>query len=88
MKKLSMVLPLVLLLCFTLSCQQGEEVAEISIIDIEADIEAIKAFVLNDATVINEGDLDGWLAQFTDDAIFMMPNAPIVNGVEAQRQYV
>jgi hypothetical protein len=28
MKKLFMVLPLVFLLCFTFSCQQGEEVAE------------------------------------------------------------
>ena len=37
MKKLFMVLPLVFLLCFTFSCQQGEEEA---VVDVEADAEA------------------------------------------------
>jgi proline iminopeptidase len=39
MKKLFMVLPLVLLLCFTFGCQKGEEVAEEPVVDVEADIE-------------------------------------------------
>jgi pimeloyl-ACP methyl ester carboxylesterase len=35
MKKLFMVLPLVFLLCFTFSCQLGEEVAEEPVVDVE-----------------------------------------------------
>jgi hypothetical protein len=42
MKKLLMVIPLVILLCFTFSCQKGEEVAEEPVVDISADIEACK----------------------------------------------
>lgn len=41
MKKLLMVIPLVLLLCFTFSYQKGEEVAEEPVVDIEAEKEAI-----------------------------------------------
>jgi len=37
MKKLLMVIPLVFLLCFTFSCQQGEEVAEEPAVDVEAE---------------------------------------------------
>jgi uncharacterized protein (TIGR02246 family) len=37
MKKLFMVLPLVFLLCFTFGCQQGEEVAEEPVVDVEAE---------------------------------------------------
>jgi hypothetical protein len=45
MKKLFMILPLVLVLCFTFSCQQGEEVAEEPAVDIAADVESIRAEV-------------------------------------------
>jgi len=51
-KQLLMVLPLVLLLCFTLSCQQGEEVgveAEEPVVDIEAEKANVQA-VLNQYT--------------------------------------
>ena len=41
MKKLLMVIPLVILLCFTFGCQQGEEVAEEPVVDIEAEKEAV-----------------------------------------------
>ncbi|NIM59869.1 MAG: hypothetical protein GTO16_13160, partial [Candidatus Aminicenantes bacterium] len=42
MKKLLSVIPLVILLCFTFGCQQGEEVAEEPVVDVEADIAALK----------------------------------------------
>ena len=45
MKKLFMILPLVFLLCFTFSCQQGEEVREWVEADVEADVEAEKEAV-------------------------------------------
>jgi len=37
MKKFLMIIPLVILLCFTFSCQQGEEVAEEPAVDVEAE---------------------------------------------------
>jgi hypothetical protein len=37
MKKLLMILPLVLVLCFTFSCQKAEEVAEEPAVDVEAE---------------------------------------------------
>ena len=87
MKKLFIVLPLAFLLCFTFGCQQGEEMAEETAVDVDADKEAIKVLLNNNASVISAEDLDGWLAQFTDDAIFMNPNAEILKGVEASRVY-
>ncbi len=41
MKRLLMIIPLVILLCFTFSCQQGEEVAEEPAVDVEAETEAV-----------------------------------------------
>ena len=38
MKKFLTIIPLVILLYFTFSCQQGEEVAEEPVVDVEADI--------------------------------------------------
>ena len=37
MKKFLTIIPLVILLCFTFSCQQGEEVAEEPAVDVEAE---------------------------------------------------
>ncbi|MDH4219969.1 MAG: nuclear transport factor 2 family protein [Candidatus Aminicenantes bacterium] len=47
MKKLIMVIPLVILLCFTFGCQQAEEVAEEPepVVDIEAEKAAVKAWI-------------------------------------------
>ena len=45
MKKLFMILPLVFLLCFTFSCQQGEEVAEEPVVDVEAEKAVVKALI-------------------------------------------
>ena len=43
MKKLCMILPLVLVLCFTFSCQKAEEVAEEPAVNIAAEEAAIRA---------------------------------------------
>ncbi len=87
MKKLLFIIPLVILLCFTFGCQQAEEVAEEPVVDIEADVEAIKALFAHNSTVITSGDLDGWIAQFTEDVIFMPPNSGILKGKEAGREF-
>jgi uncharacterized protein (TIGR02246 family) len=87
MKKVLMIFPLAILFCFTFGCQQGGEMDGESAVDVEADVEAIKALLSNNALVISSEDLDGWLAQFTNDAIFMNPNAETLKGTKASRQY-
>ncbi len=42
MKKLFIILPLVLVLCFAFSCQQGEKVAEEPVVDVETKEEGVK----------------------------------------------
>ena len=83
MKKLLMVIPLVILLCFAFGCQQNKEVAEEPVVDISADIEACKN--LNDAwdEAYNAGDIDRLLSIYTDDAIRIPPNEPALIGKEA-----
>ncbi len=84
MKKLLMILPLAFLLCFTFSCQQGEEVAEEPVVDVGAEIAAIKA--LNDEwlALYNAGDFDTLVSIFyAENAVQMSPNTPILEGKEA-----
>jgi len=50
-------------------------------------VEAIKALFANNSSVINSGDLDGWITQFTEDAIFMPQNSVILKGKEAGREF-
>jgi uncharacterized protein (TIGR02246 family) len=88
MKRLSTMTPLVIVLCLTAGCQtRGDEVVEEPAVDVEADVEAIRALFAHNASVINSGDLDGWIAQFTEDAIFMPPNSVILRGREAGREF-
>ena len=56
MKRLITIIPLAILLCFTFSCQQGEEVAEVAALSDE-DVAAIKA--LHDAYI--QAALEGGL---------------------------
>jgi len=91
MKKLLMLIPLVILLCFTFGCQkQGEEVAEEAKpdVDIAADVEAIKACYDQKTDALKAGDTDRWIALFTEDIIFMPPNEAIAKGKDAIRQWV
>ena len=84
MKKQFMVIPLVFLLCFTFGCQQGEEVAEEPVLDVEADIEAIKGLVNEWAELFMAGDFDGLVSNlYAEDAVRMPPNEPIIKGREA-----
>jgi ketosteroid isomerase-like protein len=88
MKKLFMVLPLVFLLCFTFSCQQGEEVAEEPVVDVEADIESVRAEIQarSKALVAAEEAFD-WEAAvtfFASDVVVQPANAPQIQGREAQ----
>jgi ketosteroid isomerase-like protein len=68
MKKLFMVLPLVILLCFTFGCQQGEEVAEEPVVDIAAETEAMKEVFWAYANDLAK-DVELSASTLTDDVI-------------------
>ena len=81
MKKLFMILPLVLLLCFTFGCQKSEEVAEEAVVDVEADVEAIKALLDEFDALMNAGDTEKLVSQnYADAAVRMPPNEPMLKG--------
>jgi ketosteroid isomerase-like protein len=82
MKKLWMVLPLALILCFMVGCEQGEQVAEVPIVDVDVDIEAIKKLSDVYGSVVSKGDVERYINLFTEDAIVMPPNNKIVVGKE------
>ena len=83
MKKLLTVIPLVILLCFTFGCQQGEEVAEEPAVDVEADIAAIKGLLDDWYAAYNAGDSDKIVSLYTEDAMIMEPDEPTQVGKEA-----
>ncbi len=85
MKKLFMVLSLVFLLCFTFSCQKGEEVAEepgVKALSAE-DVAANKALTAAYVQGVNSKDWAAVTALYTEDAILLPPNQPLVQGREA-----
>ncbi|MDA2931041.1 DUF4440 domain-containing protein [Acidobacteria bacterium AH-259-O06] len=53
-----------------------------------SDLEAINGLREEYIATANAGDVDGWLATLTDDAVFMPPNEPAVTGKEAIRSWV
>ena len=77
MKKLLMVIPLVILLCFTFGCQAYEEKPTV---DIEADVEAIKSLSDEIMKAYNEGDLEALTAIVAEDVVFMPPGKPAFIG--------
>ena len=84
MKKLLMIIPLVILLCFTFSCQAYEEKPTV---DIEADVEAIKSLSDEIMKAYNEGDLEALTAIVAEDVVFMPPGEPALIGKEAMRNW-
>ncbi|TET25720.1 MAG: SgcJ/EcaC family oxidoreductase [Candidatus Aminicenantes bacterium] len=87
MRKFVLIIPLVILICFTFSCQQGEEVTEKArpVVDVEADISAIKEMLNQYAVALNTGDFDLWISLWADDGVQMPPDAPAVIGKEQIR---
>ncbi|TET69109.1 MAG: hypothetical protein E3J56_10285, partial [Candidatus Aminicenantes bacterium] len=85
MKKLLMILPLVILLCFTFGCQQGEEVAEEAAVAplSDEDVAAIKARFDEYDQFLLSGGWDALVSLFIDNAVVMPPNEPILQGREA-----
>ena len=85
MKKLLMILPLVILLCFTFSCQAYKEKPAV---DIEADVAAIESLADETMKAFNEGDLERYLSLLTDDVVWMAPTQPSAIGKDAAKNWV
>jgi uncharacterized protein (TIGR02246 family) len=85
MKKFLTIIPLVFLLCFTFSCQQGEEVAEEVGVEplTDEDVAANKAVTEAFEQALTSKDWAALAALYTEDAILMPPNQPIVQGRES-----
>jgi uncharacterized protein (TIGR02246 family) len=69
MKKLRMILPLVLLLCFTFNCQKAEEVAKEPAVDIAAETEAVREAFLTQAKAGPAKDVELVMSYVADDAV-------------------
>jgi ketosteroid isomerase-like protein len=89
MKKLFMVLPLVFLLCFSFSCQKGEEVAEEPVVDVEAEKQVIRDMLKRGFEVENQKDVDAIMSLgfFAEDIAIQVPNVPQLKGLEAARNF-
>jgi len=74
MKKLLMIIPLVILLCFTFGCQQGEEVAEEPAVDIEAEREAVLAVNAEFLEAVKAKDIERTMSVFADEAMMTVIN--------------
>lgn len=81
--KIKRIITILVMCLFAISCQQDEKP-----MDTDADIQAIKDLLSNNAALISAGDLDGWINQFTDDAVFMQPEERIVEGKKAGRESI
>ena len=69
-----------------LACAQQPVSLPEKTVSTEADVEAIKALLERNASLISSEDLDGWIAQFTEDAIFMPSDVAVLTGQEAGRE--
>jgi len=85
MKKLLMILPLVLVLCFTFSCQKGEEVAEEPAVDIAAETEALKQAFGELAKAAKAKDLELMASKWADDLISFMGDREAIRAFFAER---
>ena len=68
MKKLLMVIPLVFLLSFTFACQQGEEVAEEPVVDVEAEKANIQSLFDKYSEAWKAKNIDLFAEIFSHDA--------------------
>lgn len=89
MRHLSIVLTAA---CFvvatTASCVRSPERAGDGAPDADSDVSAINAAYERSVATQKDGDIDGWLALFSEDIVFMPPDQTIVEGKEAIRAIV
>ena len=88
MKNTYMVVCLVFLLGFIAGCQQGAEVVEQPVTDVEADIQAIKDLHANALAAFNAADLDKHMQFYAEEAVLIIPNEPEAIGNKAIRSRI
>ncbi len=77
-KQIIMLFAIVALGLSVLSCQAPSS---------EADVEAIHGVLNEYVAAVNNGDVDGWLGTFADDAVVFPPYHPQLTGKEAIRSW-
>jgi uncharacterized protein (TIGR02246 family) len=87
MRKPILALGVVFVVLAMLSCAQQPTPAAKETVSTEADVEAIERLFENNELLISSGDLDGWIDQFTEDAVFMPSDSPVAMGKEAGREF-
>ncbi len=87
MKKLLMFIPLVILLCFTFSGQQGEEVAEETVVDIEAEKQVILQLDQQWIEAEKRKDLEATMSNAAEGIICQPPDMPQFEGLAALRNF-
>ena len=85
MKKLLMIIPLVILFCFTFSCQQGEDVTEEPVVDIAAEEEAIRKLTIDWFADELRRDMEASLSYLAPDAVLQLEGAPTIVSTTAIR---
>jgi len=85
MKKLFMVLPLVLMLCFAFGCQKAEEVAEEPAVDVEAEKEVIRKLTTEWFDAELRRDMEACLSNFAPDAVLHVEGATAIVGISGIR---
>jgi len=84
MKKLLMVIPLVFLLCFTFSCQKGEEMAE----EVKAELD-LKTIAEKLIEVFNTQDAAALAQLYAEDQVTICSGVPEpVRGRKAKEEFV
>ncbi len=74
MKKLLTIIPLAILLCFSVSCQQAEEVAEEPAVDLEAEREAVRVADIGWSNAFREKNVDAIPTFLADDCVITGAN--------------
>ena len=91
MKKLLTIIPLIILLCFTFSCQKGEEVAEAvkseqeepkEVMDLAQVRQLIEEANVKFGDAVRSGDAAAIATFYTEDARLLPPNSEIIMGRE------
>ncbi len=75
MKKLLMIIPLVILLCFTFGCQNKEAMAELEEFKAQAEVEEQnKELIKRMYEVINKGDIEAYAEMLAPEYVWYMPS--------------
>ena len=82
MKKLFVVLPLVLMLIFTFACQQGEEVAEEPVVDVEAERAKIVELLKENVEAEMNKDMEGSMKFYDKEVYTLAPGMKLMKGLK------